>query len=299
MSDIVNSFPAETTDLYSSTLHKSFRESYAEDSDAYRMSRTHALWPPFYEKKLLRFHFSHFAEFVPYVVGRPVTVTTEEVSINGVQGHALYGLVRRIESDMDRGTWPKVETKILVEVHTIPDSIIDRRFARLWNNPPHNIVYVQPHGFLRPDYQPVCILAIDDYDDVLDVPQNMVRFLGPDYYAKSIIMSPPYDRLPCSDVYPKKHEGNVVDDRNGDEGMRSENALTSENVAQLTVEELAQKIAESVRLDEDDRVEPWQAVLSPPLVYDTRFLPIDMQQLNGSSVSMRRSYNYNVLIPDY
>ena len=128
MSDIVNSFPAETTDLYSSTLHKSFRESYAEDSDAYRMSRTHALWPPFYEKKLLRFHFSHFAEFVPYVVGRPVTVTTEEVSINGVQGHALYGLVRRIESDMDRGTWPKVETKILVEVHTIPDSIIDRRF---------------------------------------------------------------------------------------------------------------------------------------------------------------------------
>ena len=58
MSDIVNSFPAETTDLYSSTLHKSFRESYAEDSDAYRMSRTHALWPPFYEKKLLQFHFS-------------------------------------------------------------------------------------------------------------------------------------------------------------------------------------------------------------------------------------------------
>ena len=82
-----------------------------------RMSRTHALWPPCYKKRLLQFHFSHSTEPVPYIIGQPVTITVEEVSIDGVQGHVLYGLVCCIESDMDHRMWPQVKTKILVKVH--------------------------------------------------------------------------------------------------------------------------------------------------------------------------------------
>src|SRR6266852_327205 len=251
MTDITNGYPAEATNmLYSSILHPSFLGPYAEHSDAYQMSTTHALWPPYYEKKLLRFRFSHSAGPLSYIVGHLVTVTTEEVSINGVQGHALYGLVRRIEIEMDRATWPHGETKVLVEVHAIPDCLGDWRFARLWNDPPHDIIYIQPHGFLQPDYQPVYILAADDFEDVQDVPQNMVRFLGPKYYARNIVTSPPCDCLPCPDVYPKRYGEEVVDNGEGDDRARGENALTSENIAKMTVEEIAKAGAASVMLED-------------------------------------------------
>jgi hypothetical protein len=50
-----------------------------------------------------------------------------------------------------------------------------------------HLIYIQPHGFLQPDYQLVCILVADDYKDMQDVLQNIVCFLGPEYYAKNII----------------------------------------------------------------------------------------------------------------
>ena len=72
------------------------------------MSRTHALWPPCYKKRLLRFHFSHSTGPVPYFIGQPVAITVEEVSIDGVQGHMLYRLVHvvlRVTWITEVGLW--------------------------------------------------------------------------------------------------------------------------------------------------------------------------------------------------
>ena len=79
-------------------------------------------------------------------------------------------------------------------------------------------------------------------------------------------MSPPYDRLLCPDIYLKKCERDIIDNWEG-------------NIAKLTIEELAKKLMESVMLEEDDQFEPRQAVLPPPLVYNTRFPPIGLECL--------------------
>jgi hypothetical protein len=299
MSDIANSYPTETTDmLYSSILHPAFLGSYAELSNPYQLSTTYTLWPPYYEKRLLCFQFIHPTSLVPYIVGHPVTVTIEDVSIDGVQGHALYGLVRRIESEMDRATWPKVQTKVLVEVHSIPDYLVDWRFARLWDDPPHDIVYIQPHGFLQHDYQPVCILAADDYEDVVKIPQNMVRFLGPEYYAKNIIAAPPHTRLPSPDVYPKRRMERLIEVQE-ECGVPHENRLTRENIAKLPVEELAKAIAASMMLEEDEEFQPQPAVLPPPLTYNPHpQVVIQEGQASSPSVPIRRR-EYSGLVTYY
>jgi hypothetical protein len=52
----------------------------------------------------------------------------------------------------------------------------------------------------------------------------------------------------------------------------------SKNITKLMIEELAKKLTESVMLEEDDQFKPWQAVLPPPLVYDSRFPPIGLEK---------------------
>ena len=124
---------------------------YTEDSDAYWISRTHALWPPCYEKKTITILFLPLCRACS--IHRRMTShchSWRSVYRWSSRTHTIWTRTSYWEW---HGLWNMAPSrnKILVEVHAIPDSIIDRHFAQLWDKPPHGIVYVQPHGFLHPD----------------------------------------------------------------------------------------------------------------------------------------------------
>jgi hypothetical protein len=53
-----------------------------------------------------------------------------------------------------------------VKVHTIPSFSVKWDNTFPWLNPPYSVIFVQPHGFLEPNYKPIPLIAINfDNDD--------------------------------------------------------------------------------------------------------------------------------------
>lgn len=103
----------------------------------------------------------HDAKIHEFDVGGPVTVTIEKVTNLGIYGHALYGLVHWLAERDDITRWPDISTCLYIEVHSLPSFSIDWRNACPWAQPPPNVIFIQPHGFLEPAYRPININILE------------------------------------------------------------------------------------------------------------------------------------------
>jgi hypothetical protein len=66
-------------------------------------------------------------------------------------------------------------------------------------------------------------------------------------------LSPPYNHLPCLNIYLKRCEEEVINNWEGDNRTPGKNAFTSENIPKLMIEELTKVVAASVMLEDDDQ----------------------------------------------
>ena len=128
-------------------------------------------------------------------------VTMERPTSRGICRHALYGVVRSVSEGIDRSFWPLVECVIIVEVHCIPEYGVDWCHARLWTGLPHDAIYIQPHGFLKSDYCPVWLLALNEEEDIITVELSRSSHLTEDEFTTKIILFAPAMHLPPEYVY--------------------------------------------------------------------------------------------------
>lgn len=86
-------------------------------------------------------------------------------------------------------------------VHCIPEYGVDWCHTCLWMGLPCNAVYIQPHGFLEPDYCPVWLLALKEEEDIIMVELSQSSHLTEDEFTVKIILFTPAACLPPEDVY--------------------------------------------------------------------------------------------------
>ena len=128
-------------------------------------------------------------------------VTIERPNSQGMHGHALYSMVRAVSEGIDHSFWPLVKCVIIVEVDCIPEYSVDWRHTRLWMGLPCDAVYIQPHGFLEPDYCPVWLLALDEEEDIITIKLSQSSHLTEDEFTVKIISFTPAACLPPEYIY--------------------------------------------------------------------------------------------------
>jgi hypothetical protein len=137
------------------------------------------------------------------------TITVEQPrKRKHIAGHAFYGLVRSVEEKQDVVKWPYLSSCMTVEVHVIPGFSVNWDDAFPWLNPPHGVIFVQPHGFLEPNYEPIPLIAID-FDDDDDYDGNIIQVHLKNYqrpeamqrYVNRIKPTAVVERLLPEDIY--------------------------------------------------------------------------------------------------
>ena len=139
-------------------IRSAFHGPYATNSLEYHMSTTFAAQPPIYDRTLICFRFKRDVGPNFFIVGSPVTITYEPLYVQH-RGRALYGLIRRVDDTLDTVHWPGTICRMIVEVHCIPNFLINWDYAVPWVVPPHGAVFIQPHGFISDEYRPRSLLA--------------------------------------------------------------------------------------------------------------------------------------------
>ena|SRR6266852_2171425 len=70
-------------------------------------------------------------------------------------------LVQTVEDQQETSKWPRISVRMVVEVHCIPTGDINWSNALPWIISPPNIIFIQPHGFLKETYVPLAIEGVD------------------------------------------------------------------------------------------------------------------------------------------
>jgi hypothetical protein len=162
---------------YAGTLKHSFFGMYAKFSPSYQIVCKQAAYPPIYEQKLMQFFFEQESSTNLFCISEPATtcITVEQPRKRKcIAGHAFYGLVQSIEEKQDIVKWPYVSSCMTIEVHTIPGFSVNWDDAFPWLNPPHGVIFVQPHSFLEPNYEPIPLIAIN-FDNDGDYDGNIIQ----------------------------------------------------------------------------------------------------------------------------
>jgi hypothetical protein len=179
-----------------------FFNLYSPDSPEYKISLTHAAYPPIYESKILHFYGERLPlDTAIFISGHPVTITIGLPGEN--DGRAYYGIVvayaeRRLPTTLLDET--EVPWDLIVEVHSIPGYGENWNVALPWILPPGKCVFVQPHAFLRPDYQHLPLDAPQYQNSTtINVNSRLPNFNPWAYYQRSV--GEPV--LPLSRIYPQ------------------------------------------------------------------------------------------------
>ena len=198
---------------FTKAFEYSFFGAYTIESEAYKISRIHAAYPPIYVRKLVQFLYERDPGPNLFCIGEPVTVTIESICQQQILGHALYGLVRIIDEQQSTLKWPRISTRMVVKVHCIPAIDIEWDHALPWITSPPNVIFIQPHGFLEESYVPLAVEDIDwvevNYGDGDDYEGNIASvYLGNHDYEKTkksyvtkIVNKPRHNRLLPDDAY--------------------------------------------------------------------------------------------------
>jgi hypothetical protein len=147
-------YSTESPSPFATQLAQTFTGSYAYSSNSYQQSASLLPWPPFYQSEILHFEYLHpAADIVLYRVGHPVTVTFGSIR----EGKAFYGLVRDFHECLTCDDWEFSVIILFIEVHTLPGFEVDWDSALVFREPPPGTVFLQPHGFLEYNYEPVAL----------------------------------------------------------------------------------------------------------------------------------------------
>jgi len=144
-------------------IRSAFYGPYATDSPEYCMAATFVAQPPIYDRTLICFRFKRDNGPNFFILGSPVTVTYELLYIEH-RGRALYGLVREINDTLDTVHWSGTICQMTVEVHCIPNFLINWEAAVPWVVPPPGAIFIQPHGFTSDEYRPRALYAAPLHD---------------------------------------------------------------------------------------------------------------------------------------
>ena len=160
-----------------------FTGPYAKMSTQYLLSSLYTSETPMYERHILQFRLHRPPGPMPFFSGAPAMITIKRPTSQGIHRHALYGMVRTVSEGIDHTFWPLVKCIVIMEVHCIPEYGVDSCHTRLWTGLPHDAVYIQPHGFLEPDYCPIWLLALDEEEDIIMIELSQSSHLTKDEFT--------------------------------------------------------------------------------------------------------------------
>lgn len=283
---------------YRKAFEYSFFGAYTLDSEAYKISRIHAAYPPIYIRRLVQFFYERDPGPNLFYIGEPITVTVESLQQHQILGHALYGLVRSIDEQQKMSKWPKVSVRMVVEVHCIPGIDVEWQYALPWITSPPNIVFTQPHGFLEDSYVPVAIEDVDwievNYGDGEDYGGNIASVYLDNYdyedalrcYTAKVVNKPRMERLLPDDAYLHWDDTEFVVSANANIIMNDSAASIVDNTehiandAQSVTDNVAdntQDVVDDTRSPADTLVEPDHSLL---LSTTTSPLPSDDEDVD-------------------
>ena len=268
---------------FTQAFEYSFFGAYTIESEEYKISRIRAAYPPIYIRKLVQFFYERDPGPNLFCIGEPVTVTIESIQQHQILGHALYGLVRIIDEQQEMSKWPKISTRMVVEVHCIPSIEVDWHNALPWITCPPNVIFIQPHGFLEDSYVPLPVEDIDwievNYGDGNDYDSNVASVYLGDYdyeeaqkhYIAKTVKKPRLSRLLPDDAY--LHWDDTVDmvnyriDEDDAEDLANDAEDLADDTASIAIG--AQSVADDTQSLADTLVESDHGLLrstttSPP-----------------------------------
>jgi hypothetical protein len=177
-----------------------FHGPYARNSRDYQIACTYAAYPLIIQPKLLRFRFQRYPNTPRlYQTGHPITITIKYGL--GLNGHALYAMVREVNESLDTLAWPLITGYITVEVHTIPGFYVNWDEALPWFLPPPGVVFIQPHGFLEKGYTPLALYVTPNRDILIYcIHVEALQFPRP---SETDLIIPPHRQLPPASSYPR------------------------------------------------------------------------------------------------
>jgi len=184
---------------FANGIRNSFHGPYTLDSPEYLLATSHAAQPLIYDQLLVRFSLKRTSGPNAFTVGSPITVTIEPLSIEH-RGRALYGLVREICDTIDTIHWSGTISKMTVEVHCIPNFLINWDFAIPWVMPPRGVVFIQPHGFLNDNYRPQSLYATPSRN-IIRLPLHLSPLPDEQGFLFNLWAQPAAMRLPPADNY--------------------------------------------------------------------------------------------------
>jgi hypothetical protein len=184
---------------FAEEIRSAFSGPYATDSPEYLMASTFAAHPPIYDRTLIRFCYKRTTGPSPFLVGSPITVTYEPLHVTH-RGRALYGLVREIIDTLDTIYWSGTVSKMTVEVHCIPNFLINWNDAVPWVLPPPGAVFVQPHGFTHDLYRPRSLYAAALHD-IVRLPMRLRPLPDTHDFYFRLLRASEQDRLPQAHEY--------------------------------------------------------------------------------------------------
>jgi hypothetical protein len=200
MSFLYNETSAAPTAIYSNLLAAKFVGHYHPRSPEYKHSCTHATLPAVYHRQLLHFLGTRpLYSNAEFSVAQPITVTIG-LQDGDSDGHAYYGLVVAYNEQPVPSSKTDTEWSLTVELHVIPDYLVDWTSALPWMQPPRGCVFVQPHGFLEADYAPPTVDIMQSLHIMTIVVDAATLDCG---LWNDLEYTRPYPRLPPREVYPQ------------------------------------------------------------------------------------------------